>query len=155
MFILQFYTSSFGAGWRGEVALLFFNAAWGREVFHGLWVQDVTEFDALSSCLTITQSCQNIKYVEDKNGDCTLTQMVWDPGLLQIPGERSGAVVRDSLFCSWPGVAKDGRRSLTDYYFLYPILVDNSMSLMCSNTRNINEVLHMRENTKNSGLNNI
>jgi hypothetical protein len=46
LFILQFHASSFGAGWKGEIVLLFFSSAWHRESFHRLGVQDVTEFDS-------------------------------------------------------------------------------------------------------------
>jgi hypothetical protein len=46
LFVLQFHTCSFGAGWWGEKALLFFSAVWHSEAFHGLGVQDVADFDS-------------------------------------------------------------------------------------------------------------
>jgi hypothetical protein len=51
LFILQFHTSSFGAGWKEEVALLFFSATQCREAFHGLGFHDITEFD--SDCCSV------------------------------------------------------------------------------------------------------
>jgi hypothetical protein len=38
LFVLQIHASSFGTSWQGEMA-------WHKEVFYGLMVQDVTEFD--------------------------------------------------------------------------------------------------------------
>jgi hypothetical protein len=39
LFILQIHASSFETSWQGEMV-------WHRKVFHGLGVQDVTEFDS-------------------------------------------------------------------------------------------------------------
>jgi hypothetical protein len=47
LFLLQFHAGSFGSGWWGEMALIFFfGVVWHREVFHRLGVQDDTGFDS-------------------------------------------------------------------------------------------------------------
>jgi hypothetical protein len=46
LFLLQFHTGSFGARWQGRNGAAFLSMAWCRQAFHGLGVQDVTEFDS-------------------------------------------------------------------------------------------------------------
>jgi hypothetical protein len=46
LFVLQIHTSSFGAALWGGMVPLFFSVAQDREVFHGLSVQGVAEFDS-------------------------------------------------------------------------------------------------------------
>jgi hypothetical protein len=46
LIILQFHTSDFGAGWREKQPTTFFTVMCHREAFHGLEVQDITEFNS-------------------------------------------------------------------------------------------------------------
>jgi hypothetical protein len=45
LFLLQFHSGSFVASWWGEMAVVF-SAVQSEEAFHGLGIQDITEFDS-------------------------------------------------------------------------------------------------------------